>query len=126
MGTVGGGGARGTDEVLMETPTQQRRDDWKIAVDALRIEVSSLRIEVSALVLQNVEIKELQDSLREMDKILVRGNGKPSLMEDVRNLLAFVRSLRFWLTALAIAFIGQFAAVTITMIIAVVRLIPVK
>jgi len=44
----------------------------------------------------------------EHDKFLIRGNGKPSLMEDVRTIKDFIKNIKFWITAVAIAFIGQF------------------
>ena len=62
--------------------------------------------------------------LKEHDIILVRGNGKPSLQEDVRNLLEFAKSLKFWMTTIAIAFISQFIAVGVTLILAVIKLLP--
>ena len=123
MGTVGSGSPRGV-EIIMTEDTKTRRDDWKIAIDTLRIEVSSLRAEVATLVMQSAEIKELQQNFHELDKILIRGNGKPSLMEDMRNVLEFVKSIRFWMTALALAFISQFAAVTVMGIITIIRLMP--
>jgi len=46
----------------------------------------------------------------EHDKILVRGNGDPSLQEDVRTIKRFMASLQFWMTAIGIAFVSQTAA----------------
>lgn len=84
--------------------------------------MDALKTSVDALTIEN---KILNGRYEEHDKILVRGNGKPSLQEDVRSLLNFVKGIRFWLTALALAFMGQFIAVGIGMIITFIQLIPV-
>lgn len=52
-------------------------------VNALREEVSALRVIVESVRAQQ---QENTDMLREHDKILVRGNGVPSLQETVRTL----------------------------------------
>lgn len=92
------------------------------SIDGLRQEVNALKISVDALTIEN---KALTTQYEEHDKILVRGrNGTPSIQEDVRSLLKLAGSLRFWMTAIAIAFIGQFAAVGITMILYILRAMP--
>ena len=52
-------------------------------------------------------IKALVD---QHDKIIVRGNGEPSLLEDVRTIKRFCDSIRFWITAIGLAFLGQAVA----------------
>lgn len=50
-------------------------------LNALREEVNALRVIVETL---RAEHKEDREMMREHDKILVRGNGVPSLQETVR------------------------------------------
>jgi len=90
-------------------------------ITGIQTEVSALRISVDALKLSNGVLANL---FQEHDKILVRGNGKPSMQEDVRNLTVFIKSIKFWMTALALAFIGQFAAVGLAMVIYVLKSMP--
>jgi len=67
---------------------------------------------------------DMEKLLLELDKILVRGNGKPSMQEDVRTLVTFYKNTQFWMTALAIAFIGQFVAVGTGMTVILIRAMP--
>ena len=91
-------------------------------IDGLRQEVNALKISVDALTLEN---KALTAQYEEHDKILVRGrNGTPSIQEDVRSLLKLAGSLRFWMTTIAVAFIGQLTAVGIATILYVLRVMP--
>lgn len=70
------------------------------------------------------ELSELKDLYKEHDKILIRGNGVPSLQEEIRTIKKFIESLRFWMTAFALAFIGQFVAVGVTMVIIIIQALP--
>jgi hypothetical protein len=93
-------------------------------IETLRTEVIALREEVAALKVCTLEIAALRKLYDAHDIILVRGNGKPSIQEDVRNLLGFMKSMNFWMTAIALAFLGQFIAVGVTMIITIVQILP--
>jgi len=103
---------------------ERRKDVWQVQFNALRTEVVSLREEIMVLKAIGNELIRLRNMTEEHDKILVRGNGKPSMQEDVRNLLTFVKSLRWWMTAIAVAFLGQFIAVGISMVVTIIRLEP--
>ena len=74
-----------------------------------------------------MEEKQERDGvlLYEIDKILVRGNGKPSMQEDVRTVLAFVKTMQFWITTIALAFIAQFITIGVGLIITLIQLIPI-
>jgi hypothetical protein len=68
--------------------------------------------------------KDMDILLKDLDKILVRGNGKPSMQEDVRTLVTFYKNTQFWMTTLAVAFIAQFIAVGTGMTVIFIRAIP--
>lgn len=70
------------------------------------------------------EFKAMQKTVETHDKILVTGNGNPSLQEDVRNIKEFIKSVKFWMTALAMAFIGQFVAIGVTVVVVVIQALP--
>ena len=96
--------------------------ETKETFDALRSEISALKVSVDALVVEN---KALEAQYEEHDKILVRGrNGTPSMQEDVRSLLKLAGSLKFWMTALVMAFMGQFVAVFTSMIVYILQIMP--
>ena len=63
--------------------------------------------------------------LYDIDKILVRGNGKPSMQEDVRTVLAFVKTMQFWITTIALAFIAQFITIGVGIVITLIQLLPI-
>lgn len=73
----------------------------------------------------NERLETLETTVEALDKIVVRGNGKPSLQEDVRTTLKFVYNLQWWMTTIAVTFIAQFVAVSVAMVLTLVRLLPI-
>lgn len=75
------------------------------------------------------QIMERQDTLvklvDEHDKILIRGNGQPSLQEEVRGLKAYITEQKTWIKAIALLFLGQFITVGISMIVLFIRVLPI-
>ena len=51
------------------------------------------REEFEFRILINERLEKLETTVEDLDKIVVRGNGKPSLQEDVRTTLKFVYNL---------------------------------
>jgi hypothetical protein len=73
----------------------------------------------------NIKIDEHDVLLKEHDEILVRGSkDKPSLQEDVRTITMFIKSLKFWISTIAVAFITQFIAVGIGLVILLLQAMP--
>src|SRR3990172_1855884 len=71
------------------------------------------------------EVGFVKTLTKEHDDILIRGSGgNAPLKEDVHVLTEFMKSIRFWVTTLAITFIGQFVAVAITTIITIMQVLP--
>lgn len=68
--------------------------------------------------------ERMDELVIEHDKILVRGNGKPSIQEDVRNLVLFSTSIKFWMTTIAVTFLAQFLAVGVGLVITVLQIAP--
>lgn len=68
--------------------------------------------------------ERMDELVTEHDKILVRGNGKPSIQEDVRNLVLFSTSIKFWMTTIAVTFLAQFVAVGVGLVITVLQIAP--
>lgn len=88
-------------------------------MDGLQIEITALRESIVALTRM---VEEHDKSIKEHDKIIVRGTeGNPSMREDVRTLKDFMKSIKFWLTALAISFMGQFVVVMTAMVIYLIK-----
>lgn len=83
---------------------------------------------LESLSIEHKEIKdkidEMEKLLQEHDKILIRGNGKPSMAEDLRNVKSFIESISFWLKVFGVAFIGQFIALIISIAIIVLQALP--
>lgn len=70
-------------------------------------------------------VNDLQDRTTRHQKILVEGNGDIPLVEKVRNLEEFVDSVKYWLKFLVGALIIQTIAFGTSVVIAVVRFLPV-
>lgn len=69
--------------------------------------------------------ESLSKTLAEHDKILVRGNGVPSLQEDVRNIKGYINEQKMWIKAIALLFLGQFVAVGVSMVVLFIQVIPI-
>lgn len=76
-------------------------------------------------ILVNERLEKVETLVHDLDKIVVRGNGKPSLQEDVRTTLKFVSSLQWWMTTIAVTFMAQFVAVSVAMVLTLVRVLPI-
>ena len=74
----------------IQNSTEERRrfsDAWLIEISAMRNEMTAQRAQITVL----EKIAEQQNSMMlEHDKILVRGNGVPSLQESVRVLTKLI------------------------------------
>lgn len=91
---------------------------------------TNLRI-VQSLSSINVNIANLNSTLQgiktEVDiheKILITGNGVPSLQERLRNLEKFVDSFQYWLRFVGGAIVLQTLAFFIATVVAFVRILP--
>jgi len=76
-------------------------------------------------ILINERLEKVENLVHDLDKIVVRGNGKPSLQEDVRTTLKFVHNLQWWMTTIAVTFIAQFVAVSVAMALTIIQLLPI-
>jgi hypothetical protein len=45
----------------------------------------------------NTRVNDQQIKIDEHDKLLVRGNGHPSLQERVRDIEGFIKEVRYWM-----------------------------
>jgi hypothetical protein len=73
----------------------------------------------------NTALNLLQSDVRVHDKILVTGNGEPSLQERIRNLEAFVASQKYWLRLVAGALVLQTITFGTAAIVYFIKLTPV-
>lgn len=70
------------------------------------------------------DLHETQEVLKTHDKLLVTGNGEPSLQERIRNLESWVASQKYWLRLVSGALILQTVTFAVTALIYFVRLLP--
>lgn len=73
--------------------------------------------------LQNDQHK-MQLEIEAHDKILVTGNGEPSLQERIRNLESFVNSQKYWLRLVAGALVLQTVTFGVTAAVYFFRFLP--
>lgn len=72
----------------------------------------------------NTAINDIKHDVSVHDKILVTGNGTPSLQERLRNLEKFVDSFQYWLRFVGGAIVLQTLAFFVGIVIALVRFLP--
>lgn len=83
----------------------------------------NLRI-IQNLTSLNTAINDMKHDVSVHDKILVTGNGVPSLQERLRNLEKFVDGFQYWLRFVGGALVLQTLAFFVGIIIALVRFLP--
>ena len=72
----------------------------------------------------NTAINDLRHDVHEHDKLLITGNGTPSLQERLRNLESYTDALKYWGKFVWGAIIIQTVSVFVAIIIAIVRFLP--
>lgn len=73
----------------------------------------------------NTAINNLQADVRIHDKVLITGNGEPSLQERVRKLETFVESFQFWQRTVAVALVLQTITFGAAAVIYFIKLTPI-
>lgn len=72
----------------------------------------------------NTAVNDLRHDVNIHDKILVTGNGDPSLQERLRNVESFIDGIRYWSRFVGGAIIVQTLAFFIGIVVAMVRFLP--
>jgi hypothetical protein len=64
---------------------------------------------------------EHEDVIKDLVKLIKTGNGVPSMIDDIRAIKKYQSTISFWLTAIAMAFLGQFVVLIVAAFIWVLR-----
>src|SRR5574339_692040 len=70
------------------------------------------------------DFREVQEEVEEHAKLLITGNGVPSLQERVRNMETFIESQKYWLRFVAGALIIQVVAFVVVAATLIIRFAP--
>ena len=70
-------------------------------------------------------LNDVQHTVDEHEKILVKGNGELPLREQVRNHDNFIKDIKYWVRFVGGAIVLQTLAFTIGLVVAVVKFLPV-
>lgn len=73
----------------------------------------------------NTALNDIRHDVSVHDKLLVTGNGEPSIQERVRNLEKFVEGILYWGRFVGGAIVIQTLAFFIGIVVALVRFLPV-
>lgn len=73
----------------------------------------------------NTALNDLQELTAKHHKILIEGNGDIPLVEQVRNHKDFISAMRYWMRFIGGALIIQTIAFSASVIVAVVKFLPV-
>ena len=72
----------------------------------------------------NTALNDLRHDVGAHDKLLVTGNGSPSIQERLRNLESYTDTLKYWGKFIGGAIIIQTIAFFVAIIVALVRFLP--
>ena len=76
------------------------------------------------IISMNTALNDLQHTVDEHEKVLLKGNGELPLRERVRNLEAFVLNFKFWMRTVAVALVLQTITFGTAAIIYFLKLYP--
>lgn len=71
------------------------------------------------------QISELAAKYNKHHTLLLEGNGRLPLVEEVRNLQNFMQSLQFWIRAAALALLGNVIAMLVVLFMTLVKVYPI-
>jgi len=83
----------------------------------------SQKININVITL-NTAINDLQSDVRELNKVVLLGNGELPLREQVRNHAVFIAEIRYWTKFVFGALILQTITFAVGVIIAIIRFLP--
>jgi hypothetical protein len=72
----------------------------------------------------NTSVNDLRHDVGVHDKLLVTGNGTPSIQERLRNLETYTDTLKYWGKFVGGAIVVQTVAFFVAIIVALVRFLP--
>jgi len=72
----------------------------------------------------NTAVNDIRHDVGEHNKLLVTGNGSPSLQERLRNLESYMDTLRYWGRFVGGAIVVQTVAFFVAIVVALVRFLP--
>jgi hypothetical protein len=84
----------------------------------------SQKINLNVITL-NTAVNDLQSDVRELNKVVLLGNGELPLRETVRNHEKFLGEFKYWVRFVLGLVIAQFIAFTTASVIAYVKFLPV-
>lgn len=73
----------------------------------------------------NTAVNDLRHDVNIHDKLLVTGNGEPSLQERLRNVESYVNGAKYWSRFIGGAVVVQTLSIFVGIIIALIKLLPV-
>lgn len=73
----------------------------------------------------NTALNDMRHDVSAHNRILITGNGEPSLQERLRSLEQFVDSMRYWGRFISGAIVLQTLALFIGILIAIIRFLPI-
>lgn len=73
----------------------------------------------------NTAINDLQTDVKELNKVVLIGNGDLPLRETVRNHEIFIRDVRFWVRFIGSSLVLQTLAFGVGTAIAIIKFLPV-
>ncbi len=95
---------------MMPDLTKELTDSQKVAVNQLTL---------------NTALNDTQADVKELQKIVIFGNGELPLREQVRNHETFIKDIKYWVRFVGGAIVLQTLAFAIGILVALIKFLPV-
>ena len=101
--------------------------DIKALVLQYKTDTDAMKSVMFKFGLMESKVNEHEVSIKNLDVLVVRGNnGTPSMVDDIRAIKGFQQSIKFWLTAIALGFLGQGVVMFMAILIWLIQKVFVK
>ena len=82
--------------------------DFKEYTKQYKSDIDAMKTVMTRFTVMENKVAEHDNTIKNLDSLVIRGsNGTASMLEDIRIIKGFQQSIKFWLTAVALGFLGQ-------------------
>lgn len=108
------------DDMTQDTLDSLTEDVVANLTDSQKINIAIIQNLTSI----NTRLNDLSHDVAEHNKLLVTGNGEPSLQERMRNLEEFASSVKYWERFVGGAIILQTITLMVALLVGVLKFLP--
>lgn len=99
-----------TDFIELKSLVNVVKGEVEALTEKYTNDVRSMEKVMQDFILLKEKSNEHEKEIKDLVKLVKTGNGEPSMIDDIRTIKKYQKSQTFWLTAIAIAILGEFIA----------------